>query len=118
MKKKKKAEQEKIETLLATEKETLISRHPLAALMVIAFLLLLIFYSQVMLAGKTFQMPDQQSSRATAPFVKAEELSLLKSFTILLTVELETPKASPMLSWSSFPCAVSTTESATRVSSR
>ncbi len=70
VKKKKKAEQEKIETLLATEKETLISRHPLAALMVIAFLLLLIFYSQVMLAGKTFQMPDQQSSRATAPFVK------------------------------------------------
>ena len=68
--KKKKVAKEKNLAPLQPEKETIISRHPLAVLLVIAFLLLLIFYSQVMLAGKTFQMPDQQSSRATAPFVK------------------------------------------------
>ena len=68
--KKKKVAKEKSLASLQPEKETIFSRHPLVVLLVIAFLLLLIFYNQVMLSGKTFQMPDQQSSRATAPFVK------------------------------------------------
>ncbi|HOT95964.1 MAG TPA: YfhO family protein [bacterium] len=68
--KKKKVAQEKSWAPPSAEKETLLTRYPLAALLVLSFLLLLILYNQVMLAGKTFQMPDQQSARATAPFVK------------------------------------------------
>jgi len=68
--KKKKVAQEKILTPPPMEKENLLTRHPLAALLLLSFLLLLILYHQVILGGKTFQMPDQQSARATAPFVK------------------------------------------------
>lgn len=68
--KKKKVAQEKNWMPPPAEKENLLTRHPLAALLILSFLLLLILYNQVMLAGKTFQMPDQQSARATAPFIK------------------------------------------------
>jgi hypothetical protein len=68
--KKKKIAQEKNLPPLQPEKNTIITRYPLAVLLVLALLLLLIFYNQVMFAGKTFQAPDQLSSRATAPFVK------------------------------------------------
>lgn len=68
--KKKKNIQEKVLAPLKPEKETIFSRYPMALLLVIALLLMLFFYQQVLFGGKTFQAPDQLSSRATAPFVK------------------------------------------------
>lgn len=69
MKKKKLAQKTAPETP-KPEKENIITKHPVATLIIMAFILLMILYAQVMLGGKTFQAPDQLSSRATAPFVK------------------------------------------------
>ena len=69
MKKKKSAQMQAVETP-KIEPENFVTRHPVALLIVIAMVLLMILYAPVMLGGKTFQAPDQLSSRATAPFVK------------------------------------------------
>jgi hypothetical protein len=56
--------------LLSVEKENLITRHPLWSLWILSFLLLLIFYYPLMMAGKTLMAPDAMSSGALTPFVQ------------------------------------------------
>ncbi len=45
------------------------SKHPLLTFVIIAFVLLLVFYNQLMLGNKTFVSPDKMSSKAVQPFV-------------------------------------------------
>lgn len=52
------------------ETPTLVEKRPYAILLLVVGLLLLIFYYQVLFAGKSFQNPDQLTSLAADPFVR------------------------------------------------
>lgn len=52
------------------EKESIITRHPVLVTLISVFVLLLIFFYQVMLTGMTFQAPDRLTANASVPFMK------------------------------------------------
>ena len=52
------------------EQESFITKHPVLITAILSFALLLVFFNQVMISGKTFQQPDKLTANASLPFVK------------------------------------------------
>jgi len=51
-------------------KESIIQKHPLLTTLLVAFILLTIFYFPILFQGKTLLSPDKMTSQAIKPFVK------------------------------------------------
>ncbi|MBN2412824.1 YfhO family protein [candidate division KSB1 bacterium] len=66
----KKKKQKRPQTPVKLAKENSFKKYPVLTTLVVAFLLLTIFYFPILFQGKTFLSPDKMTSQAFNPFVK------------------------------------------------